>query len=72
MYLESVAMVPQLYMFQKQASSEGGEVEVSHPDTHTHTHSYTCALLRRSIVLIPRSLGPDQPHGVRTGNLASV
>lgn len=29
MYLESVAMVPQLYMFQKQASEEGGVVEVS-------------------------------------------
>ena len=29
MYLESVAMVPQLYMFQKQASDEGGVVEVS-------------------------------------------
>jgi hypothetical protein len=28
MYLESVAMVPQLYMFQKQASDEGGVVEV--------------------------------------------
>ena len=28
MYLESVAMVPQLYMFQKQASDEGGSVEV--------------------------------------------
>lgn len=27
MYLESVAMVPQLYMFQKQASDEGGVVE---------------------------------------------
>jgi hypothetical protein len=28
MYLESVAMVPQLYMFQKQAGDEGGVVEV--------------------------------------------
>lgn len=28
MYLESVALFPQLYMFQKQASDEGGIVEV--------------------------------------------
>ena len=30
MYLEACAMLPQIYMFQKQASSEGGVVEVSH------------------------------------------
>jgi hypothetical protein len=29
MYLEAVAMVPQIYMFQKQAADEGGTVEVS-------------------------------------------
>jgi hypothetical protein len=29
MYLEAVAMVPQIYMFQRQASDEGGTVEVS-------------------------------------------
>jgi hypothetical protein len=28
MYLECVAMLPQLYMFQRQASSEGNIVEV--------------------------------------------
>jgi hypothetical protein len=28
MYLESVALLPQLYMFQKQATDEGGIVEV--------------------------------------------
>ncbi len=28
MYLEAVAMVPQIYMFQKQAADEGGSVEV--------------------------------------------
>lgn len=28
MYLEAVAMLPQIYMFQKQASDEGGTVEV--------------------------------------------
>lgn len=28
MYLECVAMLPQLYMFQRQASSEGNTVEV--------------------------------------------
>ena len=28
MYLESVALFPQLYMFQKQATDEGGIVEV--------------------------------------------
>jgi hypothetical protein len=28
MYLESVAILPQLYMFQKQAADEGGVVEV--------------------------------------------
>jgi hypothetical protein len=32
MYLESVALFPQLYMFQKQATDEGGIVEVDwHP-----------------------------------------
>lgn len=30
MYLEAVAMLPQIYMFQKQASDEGGTVEVTH------------------------------------------
>jgi len=29
MYLEAVAMLPQIYMFQRQASDEGGTVEVS-------------------------------------------
>lgn len=29
MYLESVAIMPQIYMFQKQASDEGGTVEVN-------------------------------------------
>jgi hypothetical protein len=29
MYLEAVAMIPQIYMFQRQASDEGGTVEVS-------------------------------------------
>lgn len=28
MYIESVALFPQLYMFQKQATDEGGIVEV--------------------------------------------
>ena len=28
MYLEAVAMLPQIYMFQKQASDQGGIVEV--------------------------------------------
>ena len=28
MYLEAVAMLPQIYMFQRQASDEGGTVEV--------------------------------------------
>jgi hypothetical protein len=31
MYLEAVAMVPQIYMFQKQAADEGGTVEVNSP-----------------------------------------
>lgn len=29
MYLEAVAMLPQIYMFQRQAADEGGIVEVS-------------------------------------------
>ncbi len=29
MYLEAVAMLPQIYMFQKQAADEGGTVEVT-------------------------------------------
>jgi ER lumen protein retaining receptor len=29
MYLEASAMLPQIYMFQKQAATEGGVVEVS-------------------------------------------
>lgn len=29
MYVEAVAMLPQLYMFQRQASDEGGTIEVS-------------------------------------------
>ena len=29
MYLEAIAMIPQIYMFQKQAADEGGTVEVS-------------------------------------------
>lgn len=29
MYLEAVAMLPQIYMFQKLASDQGGIVEVS-------------------------------------------
>jgi hypothetical protein len=28
MYLEAVAMIPQLYMFQRQAADEGGVVDV--------------------------------------------
>jgi ER lumen protein retaining receptor len=28
MYLEAVAMLPQIYMFQRQASDQGGIVEV--------------------------------------------
>lgn len=28
MYLEAVAMLPQIYMFQRQAADEGGIVEV--------------------------------------------
>lgn len=28
MYLEAFAMLPQIYMFQKQAADEGGTVEV--------------------------------------------
>ena len=28
MYLEACAMVPQIYMFQRQAADEGGTVEV--------------------------------------------
>jgi hypothetical protein len=29
MYLEAVAMLPQIFMFQKQAADEGGTVDVS-------------------------------------------
>lgn len=29
MYLEAVSMIPQIYMFQRQAADEGGTVEVS-------------------------------------------
>lgn len=29
MYLEAVAILPQIYMFQRQAADEGGTVEVS-------------------------------------------
>lgn len=40
MYLESVALLPQLYMFQKQATDEGGIVEVRssslYPSSSTH------------------------------------
>lgn len=35
MYLEAGAMLPQIYMFQKQASNEGGVVEVSHSHCET-------------------------------------
>jgi hypothetical protein len=28
MYVEAVAMLPQLYMFQRQATDEGGTIEV--------------------------------------------
>ncbi len=35
MYLESVAMVPQIYMFQRVAADEGGTVEVSGFNTGT-------------------------------------
>jgi hypothetical protein len=28
MYLEAVAMIPQIYMFQRQAADEGGVVDV--------------------------------------------
>jgi hypothetical protein len=34
MYLEAVAMIPQIYMFQRQASDEGGTVEVRHLYCH--------------------------------------
>lgn len=29
MYLEAVAILPQIYMFQRQAADEGGTVEVT-------------------------------------------
>jgi hypothetical protein len=32
MYLEAAAMLPQIFMFQKQASDQGGIVEVSHSE----------------------------------------
>lgn len=32
MYLEAVAMLPQIYMFQRQASDQGGIVEVRDRD----------------------------------------
>jgi hypothetical protein len=32
MYLEAVAMLPQIYMFQRQASDQGGIVEVREGD----------------------------------------
>lgn len=33
MYLEAVAMIPQIYMFQKQAGDQGGFVEVCDSNT---------------------------------------
>ena len=41
MYLEAVAMLPQIYMFQKQASDQGGIVEVS---TYYASHLYANAI----------------------------
>lgn len=44
MYLESTAILPQLYMFQKQASDEGGVVEVGQHRMHTHMLRMECKL----------------------------
>jgi hypothetical protein len=38
MYLEAVAMLPQIFMFQKQASDQGGIVEVR--DIYKYTYLY--------------------------------
>jgi hypothetical protein len=46
MYLEAVAMIPQIYMFQRQASDEGGTVEVSAVDGYS---SHGCWQLSHEI-----------------------
>ena len=64
MYLESVAMVPQLYMFQKQASEQGGIVEASRI---VRTYDVDIAMMCVSCIS-----GADQPYGVCAGHLSAV
>lgn len=49
MYLEAVAMLPQIYMFQRQASDEGGTVEVRSPLVMSAQAKYSAAVLAASI-----------------------
>jgi ER lumen protein retaining receptor len=48
MYLEAVAMLPQIYMFQRQAADEGGIVEVRNRISGYKT--LTCKL-RRNVIM---------------------
>lgn len=55
MYLEAVAMIPQIYMFQKQAADQGGFVEV-----HSNSRLALCLISLLLIIFI----GIDWSHSV--------
>jgi hypothetical protein len=61
MYLESVALFPQLYMFQKQATDEGGIVEVDWHLPLPLPKRFNCFFLES-----------HEPHGLRFGILSCL
>ena len=70
MYLEAVAMLPQIYMFQRQAGDNAGTVEVHHVIRISLSDSAASPfdILVSGLCLI----GSYWPHDLRTGLLPSL
>jgi hypothetical protein len=56
MYLEAAAMLPQIFMFQKQASDQGGIVEVSHLEEDLSGYSEHCVQCCQLVFLALKSV----------------